>query len=141
MATRSRQVRVIIGSLEGSVELIVKKLVLDFVANVQRAPSEGGTPVDTGWASANWVPNIGSPLEQPAGTRAQAESGTLPTASTTQSALVASSYKLTLGPVHVTNNVPYILKLNAGSSGQAPAGFVQRSIAKAVLTDLPGVIG
>jgi formaldehyde-activating enzyme involved in methanogenesis len=32
----------------------------------------------------------------------------------------------------VSNNVPYINRLNEGHSAQAPAGFVQQAVAKAV---------
>ena len=36
------------------------------------------------------------------------------------------------GTAWVANNVPYITKLNGGSSKQAPSGFVQIAIARAV---------
>ncbi len=35
------------------------------------------------------------------------------------------------GRLFLSNNVPYISRLNDGSSGQAPAGFVQAAIARA----------
>jgi hypothetical protein len=132
---------VVIANLNRFVEQIIKKLVLDIVANLQAAPSEGGTPVDTGWARANWVPNIGSALDTTAGTRAQAEAGQLSTASAAGVAQVAIEYKLARGAVHITNNVPYILLLDAGSSTQAPAGFVRRGILKALRVDLIGGFG
>jgi hypothetical protein len=128
----------VIAGLNRFVEQIIKKLVLDIVANLQAAPSEGGTPVLTGWARANWVPNIGSALDQTAGTRAQAEAGQLSGASAAGVAQVVTEYKLARGPVHITNNVPYILKLDAGSSKQAPAGFIRRGIIKAIRVDLVG---
>jgi len=34
--------------------------------------------------------------------------------------------------VHISNDAPYIGRLNAGSSSQAPAGFVQRAIADGI---------
>lgn len=129
----------VIAGLNLFIEQIIKKLVLDIVANLQAAPSEGGTPVLTGWARVNWVPNIGSALDTTAGTRAQAEAGQLSGASAAGVAQVATEYKLARGPIHITNNVPYILKLDAGSSKQAPAGFVRRGIIKAIRVDLlPG---
>lgn len=33
--------------------------------------------------------------------------------------------------VHITNNTPYIAKLNEGSSKQAPAGFIEDTLVKA----------
>jgi hypothetical protein len=137
----SRQIRVVVQSLEGFVTQLIKKLVLDIVANLQAAPTEGGTPVDTGWARANWIPNIGSPLETPAGSREAAEQGQLPGASAAGVARVAATYTRAQGAVHITNNVPYILPLNEGSSKQAPRGFVQRSIVKAVTVDLARGLG
>ena len=134
----SRRVRVVVAGLNRFVEQIIKKLVLDIVANLQAAPSEGGTPVDTGWARANWVPHIGSSLDTTAGTRVEAEAGQLSGASAAGVAQVATEYKLARGPVHISNNVPYILKLDAGSSKQAPAGFVRRGIIKAIRVDLVG---
>lgn len=136
----SRRIRVIVASLNGFVDQLIKKLVLDIVANLVAAPSDGGTPVDTGWARANWVPNIGSPVTSPAGSREQAEKGVLPSA---QQAGIAAmlSYKSSKGPVFISNNVPYILPLDRGSSKQAPKGFVRRAVVKAIRVDLGGGSG
>jgi len=141
MASRRRNIRVVIASLTGFTETLIKKLVLDIVANLQRAPSEDGTPVDTGWARANWIPNIGAPILTPAGSYEQAKAGSLPGASAAGVAAVATTYKLGRGPVHITNNVPYILKLDQGSSRQVPRGFVRRGIVKAIKVDLGGALG
>lgn len=128
---RSRQVRIVVAQLEGAVDFIIKRLVLDIVRRLVAAPSEGGTPVDTGWARANWIPSIGAPRTEPAGTRKQAEAGILP--GEQQSGLAAMlSYTAARGPAHITNNVPYILALDAGHSRQAASGFVGRAIARAV---------
>ncbi len=86
------------------------------------------TPVDTGWAKANWIPSIGTPFQGPVGTRdsydtAEQELGM---------ASVASQYQLGDGPVFISNNVPYIESLNAGQSPQAPAGFIEAVIDRVV---------
>lgn len=129
--------RVVVTALETFIESIIKKITLDIVANLTAAPGEGGTPVDTGWARANWVPQIGRPLDWTAGTR-----DNVTTAPQLAGAIdVATSYKLDKGPVHITNNVPYILKLNDGSSMQAPRGFIQGAIAKAIRVDLGATFG
>ena len=39
-----------------------------------------------------------------------------------------AGYRRGMGPVYVTNNVPYIEKLNRGWSAQAPAAFVEAQI-------------
>lgn len=123
----SREVRVVVRDLRSFTEMLVKRLALNVNAELIRV-----TPVDTGWARANWVPNIGAPFEGTAGTREEAEAGLLNTAAQ-QSGLasVATTYKLPL-EIHQTNNVPYIELLNEGSSSQAPAMFVQAAILRAV---------
>lgn len=123
----SRRVRVVVTALEQFVERLIVKLALDIVANLVRAPGQGGTPVDTGWARANWVPRIGEPISGPvsspeAVSTSQQEAG--------QSAL--PSYRLARGRVFVSNAVPYIVRLNEGSSRQAPPAFVQAAIVEAV---------
>ncbi len=122
-----RSIRVVVSDLDAFTTKFIKRLALNINAELIKA-----TPVDTGWARANWVPNIGSPFEGTAGTRADAEAGGVDTAAQQAGlAEIATTYKT--GPtVHQTNNVPYIELLNAGSSKQAPSAFVQSSIFKAV---------
>jgi hypothetical protein len=131
MATR--RIRIVVSALEGFVDRLIRKIVLDVVANLVSPPPLGGTPVDTGWARANWIPAIGVPRTVPAGTREAAEAGSVPLgAQQSGVARVATSYTMSQGRVHITNNVPYIVELNEGSSKQAPSGFVQAAIARAV---------
>jgi len=140
MATN--QVRVVVNSLEDFIDQVIKSIVLDITANLKNAPSEGGTPVDTGWARANWVPQIGTPFSGTAGSRPRAGTRTAnDSASTAGIASVVTQYTASKGPAHVTNNVPYITRLNQGYSRQAPAGFVQIAVIKAVINDLPKRLG
>lgn len=92
------------------------------------------TPVDTGWARTNWVPRVGAPFEGTAGTRLDAENGQLDRSP--MRAGVAAVRAFDAGQVesdiHVTNNVPYIESLNAGTSAQAPPAFVQGAIVRAI---------
>lgn len=129
--------RIVINSLDDFVDQVIKKITLDIVANLTAAPSEGGTPVDTGWARANWIPVIGTQVGEPVGTRESVSDN----AQKAAVARVVAAYRKELGPVTVGNPVPYIQFLNDGSSQQAPSGFVQRAIAKAVLVDLPLALG
>ncbi len=137
---RDPQIIAVIGELNGFTERIVKKVTLDVTANLQAPPSDGGTPVDTGWARANWIPSIGIPIQEDL-SGITPDPAVVPGAaakSVAGQAEVATQYKLSLGPVFVSNNVPYIPILNQGSSQQAPAAFVQQAIAKAVFVDLKG---
>lgn len=121
------QIKAIIQALEETAEKAVIRLGLNITANLIE-----DTPVDTGWARANWVPAIGASRASPAASQ--------PTGAMvqTQAALQASgqvgllSYKLSRGSVFISNNVPYINRLNDGSSTQAPSGFVQAAIRRGV---------
>ena len=125
-----KQVRAIVRDLERFTERLIVKITLDVTANLVET-----TPVDTGWARANWVPSVGKRSRRPA----ESFSGRTPSAfvqaaaaKQTAGTAQALSYKLERGRVFVTNNVKYINRLNDGYSRQAPAGFVQRAIRKAV---------
>jgi hypothetical protein len=136
MADERRQIRAVVRALEGVAERVVAKIVLDVTANLIET-----TPVDTGWARANWVPAIGAAYA--ADLRGVSPTiGAISGADVLQVAgqtAVATGYRIGQGSVFVSNNVPYITRLNDGSSSQAPAGFVQRAIAKAVTRDIVGL--
>lgn len=90
------------------------------------------TPVDTGRARANWQVNIGSPA---AGTRdAYATGSQGSTASANAREALAqgrdeiSRYRPGDDSINITNNLPYIGRLNDGHSAQAPSGFVERAV-------------
>ncbi len=129
MATNP-QIRLIVGALEGFTENLIKKMAFDVVANLRKAGAEGGTPVDTGWARANWIPSMGADA-------ATTPKGTQESVGVAEAAVAAGlgsllNYKLMFGSVFITNNVFYIISLNDGTSTQAPKGFVQAAITAAV---------
>lgn len=43
-----------------------------------------------------------------------------------------ATYRLGQGSVFISNNVPYIVYLNQGSSSQAPPGFVETAVEVAI---------
>lgn len=75
------------------------------------------TPVDTGRARANWRAEIGGPFTSEVDSTSASEA--------------ISQGRQTIGArrpgqtIYISNNVPYIKRLNEGSSKQAPAGFVE----------------
>lgn len=118
----------VVDALTTFTEDLVRRLATNVTAELQRT-----TPVDTGWARANWIPQLGVPFTgnteeidptpaDVAGAAAQQAAGL--------AAVVG--YRLELGAVFISNNVPYILTLNDGSSRQAPSMFVERAIEVAV---------
>ena len=90
------------------------------------------TPVDTGRARANWRTNVGGPLTSQVSGFPKGKKGSTGAQAAGQAASDAAakmgSYR-NGSPVFISNNLPYIGRLNAGSSKQAPAGFVESAIA------------
>lgn len=124
----ANQVRVITDALNTAVEKVITLISVNVTAELIEA-----TPVDTGWARANWVPAIGAPKLESVSGDPQAPQVT--GAGAQQQAALAKlivGYRLERGPVFISNNVPYITILNEGTSSQAPSGFVQASIAKGI---------
>jgi hypothetical protein len=80
------------------------------------------TPVDTGYARANWRPSLNAPAEGPL-------TALDPTGAATVARIGAVAKRFRPGDTFfIVNNAPYIGRLNAGSSPQAAAGFVQEAV-------------
>lgn len=88
------------------------------------------TPVDTGRARANWVVGVTSAnrtindTPTPVGTAAIQRA---------RQAILAAPARQDL---YISNNLPYIVKLNEGSSAQAPRKFVQAAIVTGIKAGL-----
>lgn len=113
--------------VERIAEKAVKFVTLEVHANLQSAPQEGGTPVKTGFARASWIPSVGVANPAVGGSRQAVNIG-----HSEAGAAQVLTFKLSDGVTFVTNNCPYILVLNAGHSRQAPAGFVDSAVERAV---------
>lgn len=126
------QIDVILADLDNYTEGEVVALAMNINANLRDNPPIG-TPIDTGWASANWIPAIGTPFQDPGAGGEPSESEISSRASMASQGLNdLLSYRLSDGPVFSSNNVPYIVALNEGHSDQSPSGFVQAAIERAV---------
>lgn len=106
---------------------LVQQLASEVHANLVEA-----TPIDIGWARANWVPSVGAPvvtqpITAPESSDVQIQLGRV---SAAQAQIL--TYSIADGPVFIANNVPYIRRLDDGWSSQAPAGFVKAAIEQAV---------
>lgn len=93
-----------------------------------------GTPVDTGYARANWIPSIGTPddtnvrikgrpnKQQVAVSTARSQKGLLE---------VVARFRYTkLGSIFITNNVHYVPILD--KSHKRAKGFINKGIKKAL---------
>ena len=100
---------------------VQRKIALDVLTRVVE-----GTPVDEGRARGNWQADINAvPV------------GEIDTKDKSGEATIAKGAAKIVGAkfgtaVNIVNNVPYIGRLNDGSSKQAPAGFVEAAIDAAV---------
>lgn len=113
-----------------SMRTAVEKACVRIAVNVHAELVER-TPVDTGWARANWVPSLSVPWSSTVG------SPDAFSTSTAESQLVAVlAFTFASGAIFVSNNVPYIRRLDAGHSTQAPAGFVRMGIDAALRAEV-----
>lgn len=97
------------------------------------------TPVDTGRARANWQVSLDSPAKGEAKTEQGRDSrGRFTKGAYPEPAAVIAKAKEVLSTrkpeqnIFISNNVPYIRRLNEGHSAQAPAGFVEAAVQSAV---------
>lgn len=97
------------------------------------------TPVDEAVARSNWIVKVGSPISKigaayrPYLPRRKGGQGGWVTErrnlfAVRDEAKAAVALLRAEQPIYITNNVPYIQRLNRGYSLQAPAGFVQMGI-------------
>lgn len=105
-----------------TVDQVHRGVVLELFSSVVR-----DTPVDTGRARANWLPAANTArtetVEWPEqGAKAMATTRTL--AEIENVARDAKAGDVTI----MTNNLPYIGRLEEGSSTQAPQGMVRRNV-------------
>ena len=104
------------------------------------------TPVDTGRARSNWLVSLGDARDDEIEPYDNARSGATylgsdpsrfnetanANAAIEQAKGVIAKSRIGV-PIHITNNVPYIQKLNEGHSVQAPVQFVEKAIQDGVL--------
>lgn len=107
-------------------EQAIRKTTLDLVGNLTAQ-----TPVDTGTARRNWITTVSQPSNEIKEGGSSTEAGALSETLSEVSAALSGYNLFTSGPIWISNNLPYIGRLNDGTSQQAPAGFVDSEISKA----------
>lgn len=118
--------------MDEAVETVVRRIELRLM---QVLPSV--TPVQFGFARSGWTPSTGSPVTtfpvRPSDDGAvKAIAKRKSAENRAQAVLLANTYKLSMGPLYITNPVPYVVFLNLGSSSQAPKNFIERGIAQSI---------
>ncbi len=122
-----RQAKDIAARLRKHVEQVFKALTLEIDRELRIS-----TPVDTGFARANWVPSVGAPHVGEAETVRVGRT----VGSSEHAAGVADvlKFKLDDGSTWVCNSAAYIQALNYGHSKQAPAMFIEAAVDRAIAT-------
>lgn len=105
--------------LRKHIEQIFKALVLEIDRELRKS-----TPVDTGFARANWVPSVGSPHV----------GEVLDAAARTAGLTQVIAFKLGDGALWISNGTEYIEILNYGTSDQAPPMWIEAAVDRAVAT-------
>lgn len=123
------KISVVIAGLDRFVADQVRDLTFEITANLSER-----TPIDIGWARANWIPSVGQPSAIVID--GDPDRGDVAVALGRQSAGLSqvAGYRLSAGSTFVSNNAPYIRRLNDGWSKQAPSGYIQAEIRRAVRT-------
>lgn len=126
----------IVGSVENEIDNIVRKTAFSVLSNVVlstpvgnptlwKYPESAPPGYVGGHARRNWQVGLRAP-----------KNDELPGVDKSGTTAIAKgrsdidSYRK--GKIYITNNVPYINRLNNGWSRQAPSGFVERSITRGV---------
>lgn len=114
MALRAKQVT------DGTAKLVQSAaLTVDQVAVL-------ATPVLTGFARAGWFPSFGVPSDDmPVG---EPGPGAAAAQSIGRAQALIPTWKVGDPPIFITNNVPYIIPLDNGSSAQAPGGMSAQAV-------------
>jgi hypothetical protein len=82
------------------------------------------TPVDTGRARANWIVSLGAPVFT---VEASPGAGAATAKALAQGQSAIARWR-GVGPIFISNSVPYIEPLDHGHSKQAPAGMTTQAI-------------
>lgn len=109
---------------KGNSDLVVRKIGIEVFRRVILK-----TPVDTGRARGNWSAAVGTVTFKATGIEDKGGGKAI-------AAMVGTVQTVNAGTVfYLTNTLPYIMRLEEGSSKQAPAGMVATT-----LLEFPGVV-
>lgn len=118
IAEIERQSRDLIQEIKREVHLTRKKVVFQLFKDLVAA-----TPVDTGRARAAWTISEGSPSDD-----VPPEGQDHYPSPDISNAVVALDEDKPFGVIWIVNNVVYIVALDDGHSGQAPAGMTSLAL-------------
>lgn len=93
------------------------------------------TPVDTGAARANWIVSFAAPTDRVIFVDGKLSKSEASTISLAEAKKVINTWKIGKGSIFIANSLPYINRLDNGSSAQARTGMTTFGVnaAQAVL--------
>lgn len=127
----ARRIRIRGRQVQDGTDRIVRKIAL--IADRELVLE---TPVDTGRARSNWRVSLGAPITDEQEPYSPGEK--LGQGETANAAAAIAQGQDAIGrrrsgqDIYISNNVKYIGALNDGTSAQAPAGFVETAVKRAV---------
>ena len=113
--------------IDAHVNQVARRLALDIDQRVVLR-----TPVDTGRARSNWLVGLGAPRRDTTETLDKTGSKAIVDAANTIGR--SRAYQ----DIWISNNLPYILALEEGSSTQAPEGMARIAVAEALRANRGG---
>ena len=126
LQTLSAELKQLSLRISGDLDKVVRQVALAIDQAVVVA-----TPVDTGQARSNWLVSVGQPRTDTIPAYDHGVLGSTSGPNTTQ-ALDQGRGVISSAPsgatIYISNNLPYIGRLNQGYSMQAPAGYVERAV-------------
>lgn len=114
---------------------VIRKSTLELFTDVVM-----DTPVDTGRARGNWQVSFGSPASGVLDERGDKESDNKTSSPTARVVTDALNSDRTTSVIFLTNNLPYIKKLEYGWSKKAARGMVRKNLLKANATLLKNIM-
>ena len=113
----ARSIRKLSDRIKSNTLIAIKKAAIAADQTVVLA-----TPVDTGRARSNWLVQIGSPDLRTLDVEGEANTALA------QGRTEIGKYKLGGNGIFISNSLPYIERLENGSSAQAPSGMTAQAI-------------
>lgn len=130
-----RDIKNLTPDLEYAISNMASNIAINLLSEL-RGSSWPGTPVDTGWARANWTISVGGFKSGVWGERPNPPRKNSFVGGDEQGSIaIASDYNLRKGSLWIVNNVPYIQVLTNGvpSQNRPPGMSIEECMDRAVL--------
>lgn len=131
----AQHIRELSDRLENNTDALIRKVALAVDTAVVIA-----TPVDEGRARSNWQVTVDAPAQgvidayEPGSEGSTGGANAQAAIDQAEEAIKEYEGGKPSSAIYISNNLPYIARLNDGWSAQAPAGFVEKGVAVGIRT-------